>query len=256
MNRNREYLLREITDIKSEIAKLPAGEIQFQKNGKYIKWYVKEKDTVRYIPKSQRLFAEELALKKYLLCRMEELEKELAAVDQYEKQCRRNNRKSASLLLEKDEFQQLLKDRFEIKEERVQQWLQEEYRTNPRNPENLIYKTPAGHMVRSKSELIIATILFMNHIPYRYECELVLGDHVIYPDFTIMHPKTYGIYYLEHFGMMDVPYYIHTACEKIRTYAENGIIPTMNLLTTYETKKQPIDPEYVERMIIDYFLEG
>ena len=52
-------------------------------------------------------------------------------------------------------------------------------------PENKIHVAPSGNMVRSKSEVLIDMQLYTNHIPFRYECELQLGDVTIYPDFTV-----------------------------------------------------------------------
>ena len=59
--------------------------------------------------------------------------------------------------------------------------------------------------MRSKSEAMIAMSLYVQKIPYRYECELKLGSITLFPDFTIRHPETGEIFYWEHFGMMDKP---------------------------------------------------
>lgn len=62
-------------------------------------------------------------------------------------------------------------------------------------PENKIHVAPSGNMVRSKSEVLIDMQLYTNHIPFRYECELQLGDVTIYPDFTVRNPRTGKLYY-------------------------------------------------------------
>ena len=77
------------------------------------------------------------------------------------------------------------------------------YEKNPKYPEHLIHKTVSGIYVRSKSESMIALQLYTEKIPFRYECALQLGETTLYPDFTILHPKTGEIFYWEHFGMMD-----------------------------------------------------
>lgn len=96
--------------------------------------------------------------------------------------------------------------------------------------------------------------LFSHQIPFRYECELILGTHVLYPDFTIRHPKTGNVYYWEHFGLMDNPSYCRNVSLKLQEYSLNGIIPSIQLITTYETNKHPLNPEIIEKIINHYFL--
>ena len=127
------------------------------------------------------------------------------------------------------------------------------YDRNPKAPENLIHKTAFGLRVRSKSESLIATLLYTKRIPFRYECALYLGGVVVYPDFTILHPVTDEIYYFEHLGMMDNPDYCAKSYSKLQFYISHGIVPTFNLITTYETKDKPLDMDYVETLIEHYF---
>lgn len=133
-------------------------------------------------------------------------------------------------------------------------WMQETYDRNSKNSENLIYKAVNGINVRSKSEAIIAMLLYTNKIPFRYECALNLGDIIFYPDFTILHPKTEQLYYWEHFGLMDSPGYCQNAFSKQQLYAAHGILPSVHLLTTYENQAYPLNTELVEKMIYYYFL--
>lgn len=83
---------------------------------------------------------------------------------------------------------------------------------------------------------------------------LQLGDSIVYPDFTIKHIATGDIYYWEHFGMMDNTKYAQNACSKLQLYTSNGIIPTIHLITTYETKEHPLSSEDIEKIIEHYFL--
>lgn len=132
-------------------------------------------------------------------------------------------------------------------------WLHEEYTHNPLNPEQLVHDAKSGNKVRSKSEAIIDMVLYINKIPFRYECELNLKDTVIYPDFTILHPLTNKIYYWEHFGMMDITSYYQKAYNKLMLYASNNIYPTINLIVTYETSKNPLSISKVQRIVEEYF---
>ncbi|MBN1875490.1 MAG: ATP-dependent DNA helicase RecQ, partial [Anaerolineae bacterium] len=69
-----------------------------------------------------------------------------------------------------------------------------------------IYRTLSGELVRSKSEVIIANILYSSGIPFAYESRLTAPDGSSrLPDFTIeWHGRTY---YWEHLGMLDIEDY-------------------------------------------------
>ena len=95
--------------------------------------------------------------------------------------------------------------------------------------------------------------LHTNHIPYRYEAALQLNEFTVYPDFTILHPVSNKLFYWEHFGMMDKSPYCDAACNKLKTYCYNGIFPSMQLITTYETSKYPISSDQVQQIITQYF---
>lgn len=97
-------------------------------------------------------------------------------------------------------------------------------------------------------------LLHTSKIPFRYECALPLGDVIVYPDFTIRHPRTGQLFYWEHFGMMDNPAYIKNAFSKLQLYTEHGIVPSIQLLTTYETKEHPLDFAAAENLVKLYFL--
>ena len=120
--------------------------------------------------------------------------------------------------------------------------------------EHLKHETCTGEFVRSKSEEAIYNCLCRNQIPFRYECSLSLGDTIVYPDFTIMHPKTGELIYWEHFGMMDEPFYFQKTFPKLQLYASYGIIPSINFITTYETKRHPLSSEVIEKIIEHHFL--
>ena len=143
---------------------------------------------------------------------------------------------------------------FKPESQELTEWMNSPYDTNPKYPEQLIHKTASGRNVRSKSEAIIDAVLYTNRIPFRYECALNLADYIIYPDFTIRHPKTGQLYYWEHFGLMDNPAYAKNACSKLHLYVSHDIIPSVHLIATYETKNNPLDYKYVLNLIKHHFL--
>lgn len=193
-----------------------------------------------------------MALKKYLNLQLQELKQEKLAIDFYLRHHDTSPSPSGQLL-EHPEYHNLLASYLSPTDE-LTEWAKATYPNNPLYPERLIHKTVSGHLVRSKSETIIDMILYTNQIPFRYECALQLGDTIIYPDFTIMHPVTGKLFYWEHFGLMDEPEYLQKTQFKLNNYIYHGIIPSIQLITTFETRDNPLDPELVESLVKHYFL--
>ena len=118
--------------------------------------------------------------------------------------------------------------------------------------ENLVYKTEKGEMVRSKSEMIIANMLFENHVPYTYEKELEIGGFRKIPDFTIEDEESGDIWYWEHCGMMNDANYKKRWEAKKKLYAENGIVEEKNLIIT-EEDGHGFDSSEIKKIIEKYF---
>ena len=116
------------------------------------------------------------------------------------------------------------------------------------------FVTLNGENVRSKTEKIIADLLYHLDIPYVYECPLQLSDGKVYPDFTILNKRTRKVYYLEHFGMMDKPEYAAAAIQKIKRYEKSGYYIGEDLLATLELSDAPLGTKELERMIRKYGL--
>lgn len=118
--------------------------------------------------------------------------------------------------------------------------------------ENLVYKTEKGEMVRSKSEMIIANMLFENHVPYTYEKEMDVGGYRKIPDFTIEDEESGDIWYWEHCGMMNVDSYRKRWKAKEKLYAENRIVEGKNLIVS-EEDDNGFDSSEVKKIIEKYF---
>ena len=251
---------KRIDEIKSEIDKfedickmLPEGELLCCKNGTRYKWFLKQDGISTYLPKSNKELAEKLALKKFCKCRLEELRRELVAQGYYLRKMDSAEGKAEALLYH-EEWGKLLEGHFKSMDVEIQKWQEQDYEYSTKYEETLIYKGTQGKMLRSKSEVIIDMLLYENRIPFRYESKLILGGIEMYPDFTVRHPVTGEMFYWEHFGLMDEESYRNNACSKIRLYCENGIIPSINLITTYETKQHPLDIGHVQTIIKEYFM--
>ena len=244
-----------ITALKKQLLSAPDGKLICGQSGKYCKWYQSDGHNKTYIPKSQRNLAEKLALKRYLSAEINDLINEKKALEAYLKIHRNAPKEAEQLLQSKPEYQKLLKSYFQPQNSIVESWQAESFEQNTAYPEQLNNPTASGNLVRSKSEMLIDLYLYKNKIPFRYECVLHLGEVTLFPDFTILHPLTHKIYYWEHFGLMDDSNYVKNACSKIQLYASHGIIPSIQLITTYETRDNPLNINVVENIIEQYFLK-
>ena len=116
-----------------------------------------------------------------------------------------------------------------------QEWLNQPYERNPAYPEELKFKTSNDHLMRTKSELLIANRLEYYNIPYLPEKPLFFDYDLypIYPDFTILKADGTEIIW-EHMGLMDKEEYFIKNCRRIRRYTNNGYSLHTNLIITFE----------------------
>lgn len=253
---NRMYsesqrLEKEIISLQERLKTYPEGRFYCTRDGNHYKWYHSNGPQQTYIPKSDQQLAQQLAEKKYLSLKLEELIHEKRAIEFY---LRHHSDETAEQnFAEHPEYQKLLSSLFQTQSEELSNWIKSPFKTNPKHPEHCIHKTISGNHVRSKSESLIDMALYVKGIPFRYECELQLGELIIYPDFTIKHPIIGDIFYWEHFGKMDNPKYAQSCMAKLQHYTTHGILPGIHLITTYETKDKPLTSETIDRIIIEYF---
>ena len=251
----QKRLQNQIFFLNSQINALPEGKLLCTRNGGHFKWYHSNDHKLSYIPKKDKSFAEQLAVKQYLSLLSEDCLHEQRAIDQYLKYHKPDQ--AETFLAEPSEYQRLLAPYFQTFSQELLEWMNTPYNKNKKYPEHLTHKTISGHLVRSKSEAMIAMILHTNHIPFRYECALEFEGEsfTIYPDFTIRHPQTGKIFYWEHFGRMDDPQYVESTLKKLKLYILHGIIPSHQLITTFETKEQPLDVDTIQKTAEHYFLQ-
>ncbi len=248
------HLDKQIQNLENILKQLPPGKLICTRNSKYFKWYHSYNHKLSYIPKSNRTFAEKLAQKNYLLLQLDDLTKQKSAIETFLKEYPQNSSNALQLLDAQSPYHELLSPHFSSDSPSLSDWASANYEKNPAYPEQCIHKSCSGNILRSKSETIIDSTLYLNKIPYRYECILNLAGKIFFPDFTIRHPETGNFYYWEHFGIMDNPDYSTKTFKKLQLYNGSNIIPTVNLITTYETQNHPLDSEYVQTLINYYFL--
>ena len=139
-------------------------------------------------------------------------------------------------------------------EEFARKWSEQEYQTKGIPDGMPTFQTERGELVRSKSEMIIADMMYHMGIPYRYECPIYLSGETIHPDFTVLNRKERKEYYLEHLGRLDDPQYCADFVWRLFLYEENRIFPGENLLFTFESDRQPLRPQLVRRLLEKYLL--
>jgi len=95
---------------------------------------------------------------------------------------------------------------------------------------NKIYTTQKGDLVRSKSEIIIANMLYTSKVSYEYEKEIIIDNQKLLPDFTI----EFGgqTYFWEHLGLIGVESYDKHWIKKKNIYDKNY---KNQLIVTYES---------------------
>ncbi|MBO4636097.1 MAG: hypothetical protein J5685_03025 [Clostridiales bacterium] len=142
-------------------------------------------------------------------------------------------------------------------EDYARKWQEEKFIPKRFDPKNTTqFYTKKGERVRSKSEVIIANMLYDLGIPYKYEKPLLLYDGmmVIHPDFTILNIRTREEFYLEHAGRMDDPSYCQDLVLRLKYYQDNGIYFGEKLLFTCETEKDPLSTKDLEDFLRHFFL--
>ena len=260
-----EIVKKEVPQLENAIKKVdlflnhaPEGCLKWQnKNGKtyYYHQFMKDNKWVRrYIKKGELSLAKTLAQKQYYTSIRPILEKMLDEIKRFAKKCPLNELEEIydNLSVERKNLVMPLQA---SAKEKVKHWETEVYEKNLMYPENLRFETEKGDMVRSKSEVIIANILYRNrkNILYKYERPLEVIENgrqkTIYPDFTILNKRTGEITYWEHAGRMDDPYYANDFVKKMNTYIANDLLPGRDVVVSFESQSTPLDIKVVKRLV-------
>lgn len=134
----------------------------------------------------------------------------------------------------------------------IKQWYEKTPGSQNTYPFTQSFLTNRGEKVRSKSEKIIADLLYQYKIPYIYEPMIIVNCQYCCPDFLILNVSTREEIIYEHLGMADDAEYMQKAAKKINNYQSNGYTIGKNLLLSMETKNVPIDIGAVEKMILEF----
>ncbi|MBR2123302.1 MAG: hypothetical protein IJ930_10325 [Lachnospiraceae bacterium] len=252
-----KYLEKLEQSIIRSLKRAPEGTLRINRINGCPQYFLRTspKDTNgSYIPAKKRDLAARLAQKAYNRKALAAVQKEARAVERF--------LKSYPAFPVEDIYERLSAERqklvvplTETDEMFAERWNDVSLTSGPVYALPSAFSTERGEMVRSKSEVLIADLLFKNNIPYRYEHPLYLnGLSTVFPDFTVLNIRTRKEYVWEHSGMMDDPEYAARAVQKICAYELNGYRPGENLILTFETSEQPLNMKLVRELVKEYLL--
>ena len=236
--------------IDGKIKSLPEGKLKVKRyKGSVYYYQIKSDSDTRYLNRKDHKLTEDLLQKEYLEQVFMTIKQELSVLTEL--------KKSYPKLLAEDVYENLKDERKAFvkpivlnDEQFVRNWLESPYTRKPISKDVPIYMTLKGERVRSKSEMIIADRLFINQIPYKYECPVLVGENeIIHPDFTILRLSDRKIIYYEHCGRMDDPGYAEDMVDRANKFALAEIIQGKNLFYTFETSDKPLDVRVLDNMI-------
>ena len=252
----KERLGRAIIEAERILEDAPAGSLKMCTCGKYTRHYLiteKGNSTGKYISTKEADLISRHAGKSYAQKLLREAKIELMAVERLLRTLEAHDTEAVYSQLHparKKLVTPILRD----EQERIRYWNSLPYNSSTDFPEEKVFQTRRGEMVRSKSELMIADMYFELGIPYRYECEVKLKNGIVkHPDFTLYHASQRTVYYHEHLGRLDDERYRERNMKKFRLYEQSGIIVGKNLLITWESEKFPFNIQTFREQIKDLY---
>ena len=256
MNSNAANLHKLLSQTQKRLKKAPEGSIQVQnrKSGVYFIHRSVDSDgseCISYIKKSDAKTISALTDKKYCLALEKVLKEEIYASD-------------AGKIFDEtlkfrvyDNLPEGLKAYVtplcKSPEYICKEWQSEPFASNPYDfdiKSEMI--SIRGERVRSRAECIIADHLNSFGLAYRYEAAYYTIDgSTLYPDFTIMHPETNELYYLEYWGLMGDMDYVDHFVSKMNRYLKSGM--GSHLISIFENDANPFDTKLLDAVIKEYF---
>lgn len=251
-----DRLSRQLTYTEKILRNSPPQNLRVRMKGKYPAYYCAEGKRESYLRRDSRLLP--LLILKYCALHLKRIIlKQISILHScpafYDPDMIENTLEDFE-----EKFRNLTPEAFSSNKTYLSRWVSQPYNKNPYfDPEQKLFKTKKGDLVRSKLEMIVADILFDLGLHYKYEAGVLLKNGKYrYPDFTIINPYTRKIYYLEVCGKMSDIEYVQHQVRKIREYAEIDIVIGDNLLLLFEDDLTPFDPDAFRKMLSATVLKG
>lgn len=250
-----KQLLKEAEARLKTYTATPEDRISTSKSNGVIQYYIKKKDS-----------------NKYVYCKDLELAKSIAQYDYdhviYEKLSNANlwltrflrhydiNALAACYEDKSEGRRRLINPIIESRHSFTERWMaQYENKVSKEFEEGRIYQTDEGGMVRSKSEKIIADLFTKHNVPYVYEpCITLKNGRIFSPNFAVLNVKEQKRYYWEHFGLSDNNEYSDKNLNKLCEYENAGIVVGKNLIISFESAIRPLSTKTIENKIKEYLL--
>jgi len=255
----REKELRKMRKFVVErLETAPDGKLRIKRKKGYIYYYIRQdahNSNGKYLPRTKIKLIRNLAQKEYDKKALSAIDAELSVI----KSCRRHLCELPETPVEMvydeipDELKEIVMPLTESDKHYIKRWNEAEFEQLNYKEGEKKYATERGDLVRSKSEMVIANLLFIKGIPYRYECALQICGRIVYPDFTVLDVKKRKDIYWDHFGVLDDYEYAVKALRKMREYSLAGLIAENRIIVTAETTDEPLDSGKISSMINELF---
>lgn len=241
----KQTLEKLIDEVSRSLSLAPEGTLRVSNSNGRIQYYRRTDSDPGggvYIRKQDRDLAGALAQKDYDIELLRRMQSEKSVINEF-LNYHENSDADFTFKELNDYRKKLVFPRLISDDEFAENWKMEPFNGKSFRDDDLSnFFTKKGERVRSKSEIIIADMLYDNNIPYRYECPLYLASGEIrYPDFTLLNKHSRRLYYLEHMGMMDNAGYLRDFFRKLSLYSANDIVVGVNLFLTFESSMNPIN---------------
>lgn len=247
-----KYLRDVVLRLDSEYADLPEGRLYIVKKHQKVHYYLWDNDSpskFRYIKQSETGLIRGLAQRKYVDDLREACEAEAGAIDSYLSKLPIVRAEELCDSAE-EEVRGMIDPIVDNDTSFVLGWERENYTPQLEVSLHDGLETERGEWVKSKSECMIANMLYKNGISYVYEKPLKIGDFLFKPDFTILDVRRRRELFLEHLGMMGDPNYADGAVFKLNIFARAGYYLGDRLLISMETANRPLDIQATEKMVL------
>ncbi len=253
----RSELLKKLSKRTTEKLKsFPRGSIYIRHRKNKVYYYLVDDSSgikEKLLDRNEKEYISALIQRNYLEKVVRAADSELAALERI--------KKVFPKYVAEDIYYNLAEERKEMinpivptDEQFVSRWLERTYDHKYISDDVPVFKTLRGERVRSKSEQIIADRLYLNGIPYKYECPMLVCDNeIIHPDFTILRVSDRKIVYYEHCGRMDDQEYVEDMTVRSIKYSLAGIMQGDRLFYTFETSKTPLDVRVLDNLINSCF---
>lgn len=235
------------------LSHLPDGKlIVHQRKGHY-EFYCYQNQKQTYVAKSQKDFIGKLADRSYLTNFKQFAQNEIKAIKAYLSAKDTNILTPVEYLEKNPAISQIIAPKLFKGPADLKSWAQAPYDQHGFYDKNLTISTAQGHLVRSKSECIIANELFTRGITYRYESVFYINGEQFRPDFEIYTASGKHIIW-EHLGLMNDKEYVRRVMKKIEAYIAAGFIPGVNLILTADEDKGAVINSFLVHQIISAYL--